>query len=331
MATTQRDYYQILGVSRTASQDEIKKAYRRLARQYHPDLHAGARKTSMEEKFKELNEAHDVLSDPETRKKYDRYGHRWRDAEAFEQAQRESPFSAGPSWTWRRGAEAGPDETFDFSEMFEGLFGGGRRAPRGARGTRRSSATHGSDVETTVRLTPRESLAGATRRLQLSEPGRNGLFDVRTLDVKVPPGAYDGMRLRVASKGGVGAHGGRPGDLYLKIEIESDRIFQRHGEDIHVPLPVWPWEAALGTEVMAPTLAEPVRVKVPAGSHSGNKLRLKGKGLPTKSGTRGDLFLVIQIVLPASLSAEEATLYEQLGRLPHGDPRANLLRDSTSS
>ncbi len=331
MATTQRDYYQILGVTRSASQDEIKKAYRRLARQYHPDLHAGARKASMEAKFKELNEAHDVLSDPETRKKYDRYGHRWRDAEAYEQAQRESPFSAGPSWSWRRSPEAGPDETFDFSDMFENLFGGGRRTARTGRGSRRSTATHGGDVETTVRLTPRESLAGATRRLQLSEPGVHGLLDTRTIDVKVPPGAYDGMRLRVPGKGSAGANGGRRGDLYLKIGIESDRIFQRQGHDIHVQLPVWPWEAALGTEVLAPTLAEPVRVKVPPGSRSGNKLRLKGKGLPTESGSRGDLFLIVQIVLPSSLTDEEKTLYERLGRLSRADPRADLLRESAES
>ncbi|MGH7208971.1 MAG: DnaJ C-terminal domain-containing protein [Nitrospiraceae bacterium] len=326
MPTSQRDYYDILGVSRAVAQDEIKKAYRKLARQYHPDLHAGARKTEMETKFKELNEAHEVLGDPETRKKYDRYGHRWKDAEAYEKARQQAGADrgGGTAWRWESGPESTAEPGFDFGDIFENLFSG---RTRGASGSAfRSAAMPAQDLETDVRLTLREVLTGVTRRIEMTEAGRNGLPKTRTIDVKIPAGVQHGTRVRVAGKGAPGVNGGRRGDLYLRVHIEPDRVFQREGADIHVSLPVWPWEAALGAEVLAPTLTEPVRVKVPPASRAGSKLRLKGKGLPTASGGRGDLFFVIQIVMPPSVSDEERTLYEQLGKAPHPDPRAELLR-----
>jgi DnaJ-class molecular chaperone len=340
MATTERDYYDVLGVPRSASPDEIKKAYRRLARQYHPDLHTGTRKNQMEQKFKELNAAHEVLSDPETRKKYDQYGHNWREAEAYEKARRQAgagfgeEFGPGDGGTFYSGGEEQ-----DFSDVFNMFFG---REGRGF-------ATAGADLESTVRVTLREVLAGTTRRLQLTEPvpcsacngtgaqggrrcpacaGAGTREDIRTIDVRIPAGVQDGARVRVPGKGAPGMRGGKRGHLYLRIQVEPDRVFRRQGHDLNVMLPVYPWEAALGVEVLAPTLTDPIRVKIPSGSRSGSKLRIKGRGLPTEAGGRGDLYFILQIVLPASASDEERKMYEQMARLPHPDPRAELLREA---
>ena len=323
MPTSQRDYYDILGVSRSATPDEIKKAYRKLARQYHPDLHTGSRKGEMEKKFKELNEAHEVLGDPDNRKKYDRYGHRWQEAEAYEKARQQAGAGQGFGGRRQAGPEFTTEEGFDFGDVFENLFGGRSRGGSGFRG----GAAPGQDLETEARLTLREVLTGVTRRVEVTEPGGpNGRTAARTIDIKIPAGVQDGTRVRVAGKGGSGRGGGKQGDLYLRVHIEPDAVFRREGADLHVTLPVWPWEAALGADILAPTLAEPVRVKVPPGSRADGKLRLKGKGLPTASGGRGDLFYTLQIVMPASLSDEDRKLYEQLGRAPHADPRAELLR-----
>lgn len=346
MATTSRDYYQVLGVPRTASADDIKKAYRRLARQYHPDLHTGGKKAEMEKKFKELNEAHEVLSDPEKRKKYDQYGAEWEQAEAFERARQQAGaggfgrhagaggFTGHDMGGQFEGAEA-------FSDLFENLFGGRARggAPRGF-------ATQGEDLETEVELTLREVLTGVTKRVNLREPvpcsicqgsgrlrgrpcptclGAGSVMESKTIEVRIPAGVQDGTRVRVAGKGQPGLNGGRRGDLYLQVAIAPNKIFQRQGSDLVVNLPVFPWEAALGAEVMAPTLGEPVRVKIPAGSRADSKLRLKGKGLPTAAGGHGDLFLHLHIVMPSSLTDEERKLYEQLKRFHHEDPRAEML------
>ncbi len=323
MPTSQRDYYDILVVSRSATPDEIKKAYRKLARQYHPDLHTGSRKGEMEKKFKELNEAHEVVGDPDNRKKYDRYGHRWQEAEAYEKARQQAGAGQGFGGRRQAGPEFTTEEGFDFGDVFENLFGGRSRGGSGFRG----GAAPGQDLETEARLTLREVLTGVTRRVEVTEPGGpNGRTAARTIDIKIPAGVQDGTRVRVAGKGGSGRGGGKQGDLYLRVHIEPDAVFRREGADLHVTLPVWPWEAALGADILAPTLAEPVRVKVPPGSRADGKLRLKGKGLPTASGGRGDLFYTLQIVMPASLSDEDRKLYEQLGRAPHADPRAELLR-----
>lgn len=347
MATSERDYYTVLGVPRTAGADEIKKAYRRLARQYHPDLHGGSKKAEMEKKFKELNEAHEILSDPDKRKKYDRYGHRWQEAEAYEKAREQA--GAGPSgseFQWRQ--QSPQDEGQDFGDFFENLFGRrGGRSPAGDGGPFQGFSVQGEDLETTVRLTLREVLTAVSRRVQLSEPapcptcGGNGRqrgklcptcggtgtrTEVRTIDVKIPAGVQDGTRVRVAGKGAPGHNGGKPGDLYLLVQIEPHPIFQRQGSDILVQLPVYPWEAVLGADVLVPTLTDPVRVKVPMGSRAGAKLRLKGKGLPTAAGGRGDLFFTLQLVIPPSLSDDDRKLYEALARAPHPDPRVELLR-----
>ena len=334
MATTERDYYQVLGLSKSASSDEIKKAYRRLARQVHPDLHSGAKKLEMEKKFKELNAAHEVLSDPDKRKKYDQYGNNWEQAEAYEQARRQ----AGA-----RGA-SGPEFSFGregFADIFENLFKGGGRASNS-----RGFAMQGEDLETEVQLTLPEILTGVTKRLTLQEPvpcstchgsgalrgrscptcqGQGVTLQPNTIEVRIPAGVQDGSRVRVGGKGQAGTNGGKPGDLYLRVTIVPDKNFRRQGSDLHVSLPVFPWEAALGADVMAPTLMEPVRVKVPPGSRADSKLRLKGKGLPASAGGHGDLFLTIQIVMPPSSTDEEHKLYDRLSAIPHADPRAELL------
>jgi DnaJ-class molecular chaperone len=335
MATTSRDYYHVLGIPRTASADDIKKAYRRLARQCHPDLHTGGKKAEMEKKFKELNEAHEVLSDPEKRKKYDQYGAEWEQAEAYERARQQAGARGfgGETAGSFRGAE-------NFSDIFENLFGG--RGRGGAQGF----SVQGEDLETEAELTLREVLAGVTKRISMREPvhcascqgsgklkgrpcpsclGSGTVLQSNTIEVRIPAGVQDGTRVRVAGKGQPGMNGGRRGDLYLHVTVLPDRIFRRQGSDLHVSLPVWPWEAALGAEVMAPTLAEPVRVKIPPGSRAESKLRLKGKGLPTAAGGHGDLFLHLQITLPPSFTDEERALYEAFKQLRHPDPRAELL------
>ncbi|HSA87834.1 MAG TPA: DnaJ C-terminal domain-containing protein [Nitrospira sp.] len=345
MATTPRDYYQILGIPRTASPDDIKKAFRRLARQYHPDLHAGAKKAEMEKKFKELNEAQEVLTDPEKRKKYDQFGADWDQAQAFEKA-RQQARTQGSNTPWGfegdYGSQAGGGSTDQFSDFFESLFG-----KRGRGGSGRSgSGEPGEDIETEVQLGLREVLTGVTKRVNLREPrtcstclgigtvrgrscatclGTGMTTEHKTIEVRIPAGVQDGTRVRVGGKGQPGTNGGKRGDLYLHVVIPSDPVFRRQGSDLHVTLPVFPWEAALGAEVTAPTLAEPVKVKVPPGSKADGKLRLKGKGLPSATGGYGDLFLTLQIVLPAGISEEERMLYERLSKQRHPDPRQELL------
>jgi DnaJ-class molecular chaperone len=329
MATTPRDFYQVLGLPRTASADDIKKAYRRLARQYHPDLHSGSKKTEMEKKFKELNEANEVLSDPDKRKKYDQYGAQWEQAEAYEKARQQA---GNQGFSWQQQQSGGDFRSEDFSDIFENLFGGRGRAGTSNRGFSAS----GEDLEAEVELTLREVLSGVTKRVSLREPvpcptcqgsgalrgqtcptclGAGMTTELNTIEVKIPAGVQDGTRVRVAG-----------GDLYLHVTIKTDPIFRREGSDIHVTLPVYPWEAVLGAEVMAPTLTEPVKVKVPAGSKAEGKLRLKDKGLQSAGGGRGDLFLHLQIVVPPTVTEEEQTLYQRLARGQHPDPRAELLK-----
>jgi DnaJ-class molecular chaperone len=339
MAAAQRGYYEILGLSRNASADDIKKAFRRRAREIHPDLHTGTKKTEMEKKFKELNEAHEVLSDPDKRKKYDQYGHNWEQAEAYEKARQQA--GAHPE----RGGAAG-GFSGDFGDIFETFFGG---KARGGGATAAGFAVDGEDLETDVELTIRDVLTGVTRRIDLTQRivckacggaaivrgrpcivcgGTGTQAEKRTIEVRIPAGVQNDTRVRLTGKGQPGVNGGKPGDLYLRVHIQGNGTFRQKGFDIHVTLPVWPWEAALGAEVMAPTLTEPVKVKIPPGSREDSKLRLKGKGLPTATGERGDLFLKLKIVMPTAISDEERALYDQLGRSRHSDPRAEILAAS---
>ncbi|HKT35382.1 MAG TPA: DnaJ C-terminal domain-containing protein [Nitrospira sp.] len=348
MATTPRDFYQVLGLPRTASADDIKKAYRRLARQYHPDLHSGSKKTEMEKKFKELNEANEVLSDSDKRKKYDQYGAQWEQAEAFEKARQQAGAGA-QGFRWEQAGPGAGDFGGGeaFSDIFENLFRG-----QGRGRTTTGFALQGEDLETEVELTLKEVLTGVNRRISLREPttcpncqgtgvvkgrtcptchGTGATAEVKTIEVKIPAGVQDGTRVRVAGKGQPGSNGGKPGDLYLHVVLHPDSIFRRQGSDIHVDVPIYPWEAASGAEIMAPTLTEPVKVKVPAGSKADSKLRLKGKGLPSATGGYGDLFLILHLVMPPMITPEEQKLYEQLARIKHPDPRIDLLNQARRS
>jgi curved DNA-binding protein len=308
-----KDYYAILGVPREASQDDIKKAYRKLARKYHPDV---SKEKDAEERFKEINEAHQTLSEPEKRAAYDQLG-RHRPGEEFRPP---------PGWDREFRFEGGDLNDFvDLSELFErfgaGARGRGRTGPGGF-------AMPGQDYEVTAHLTLEEVVEGAEVALELSAPELAPDGSVRrvpkTIRIRVPKGAADGERLRVPGKGGPGVNGGPPGDLYLNIVLRPHRLFKASGHDLYLELPVTPWEAVLGAEVEVPTLAGRVKVTVRPGARAGQKLRLAGRGLPTPSGGHGDLYCMLQIETPSVLSNREKELYAELGKLSSFNPRAHL-------
>jgi curved DNA-binding protein len=318
----QRDLYEILGVARTATTDEVKKAYRRLAKQYHPDVNPGNK--AAEEKFKEVTAAFEVLSDEKRRKLYDEFG-----ADALRTGFDEKKAEEYRRWK-RHGAPAGgmPFDfgdfekvnvgdygAFDFGSIFGDLFGGGRGA--GARGrTRRVTfATTGPDTEASLEISLRDAVLGAERDLRV---------DGKTLRVKIPAGVSDGSRIRLAGQGGPGANGGDAGDLFLEVRIREHPHVRREGKDLYVDLPVTVPEAVEGAEVRLPTFEGPVSLRVPAGAQSGTHLRLRGKGLPDlKGGARGDLYAVVQVVLPKP-SAALRDAVRPLAAMYDGDPRAGI-------
>jgi curved DNA-binding protein len=279
MATSTRDFYDVLGVERGAGADEIRRAYRALARRYHPDVN---KDPEAEERFKEVSEAYDVLSDPDKRERYDRFG------------------GAAPG-----GPEFGGFEGGDLGDLFETFLGGaGRRAPFAGRG---------ADHEAVLELSLEEAARGGRRSVKLG--------DGRSYDVAVPRGVRQDQRIRLAGEGGQGLGGGPSGDLFLRVRITPHRRFRLDGSDLHVDLPVTPWEAALGTEAAVPTLGGSARVRVPAGSSSGRRLRLRGQGFPGPRGEHGDLYATVMIKVPAHLSDRERELFEQLAAASSFDPR----------
>jgi curved DNA-binding protein len=315
----ERDLYEILGVSRSAPADEIKRAYRKLAKRYHPDVNPGDR--AAEEKFKEVTAAFEVLSDEKRRKLYDEFGpdalrsgfdekraeeyRRWKRRGA---PQGGVPFDLGDFTTVDVG-EYGP---FDFSSIFGDLFGGGARGRVRRSGPIPAAGVH-TEAEITIDL--RDAVLGAERDVRLEE---------RTLRVKIPAGVTDGSQIRLAGQGGRGAHGGAAGDLYLTVRLREHPHVRREGKDLHVDLPVTVPEAALGAEVELPTFEGPVRLRVPAGAQSGVRLRLRGKGMPDlHGGARGDLYAVVQIRLPEESDALRRAV-KPLEALYKGDPRAGI-------
>jgi len=307
-----RDFYEVLGVPRTASPDEIQRAYRKLARKHHPDV---SKDPDSEENFKQVSEAYDVLSDPETRKRYDAFGPDFRrvgedvDPEAFSRARR-GRTRAG------RGAGAGQGfaADIDLDDLFSSVFGGARTGDGGGAGP--WGPVPGADQETELEVSVDEAYRGGRRSVTIQGPD-----GTRTLQVSIPAGVTDGQRIRLAGQGGHGTNGAPPGDLYLIARIASDPRYRVHGRDVSVDLPLAPWEAALGTTVALQTPDGEAKVKVPAGTSSGRRLRLRHRGLPNPRGSAGHLFAEARVMVPGDLSNEEQRLFSELAATSDFDPR----------
>ena len=296
-----KDYYKILGVERTASDEEIKKSYRKLARKYHPDV---SKEPNAKERFQEVSEAYETLRDKEKRAAYDSLG-------SYRPGQ---DFRPPPDWFDRFGSGQSEDlRDADLSDLFEqmGVFG---RA-QGRRGFGRNVPIRGEDYELPVRITLEETFRGTERQIAAN---------AHTMTARIPRGAADGQRLRLRGKGGPGMNGGPAGDLYLQIVLEPHPLYKVRGHDLEIDVPLAPWEAALGAQVEIPTLDGGVTMKVPAGSTGGQKLRLGGKGLPRPGGGSGDLYAVLEIVLPGTLSDAEKKLYEELRERSKFNPRTRF-------
>ncbi len=313
-----KDYYRVLGVERTATQDEIKKAYRRLARKYHPDV---SKEPNAEERFKEINEANEVLQDPEKRAAYDRLGSGWQSGQEFR-----------PPPGWDQGFEfsgngfrgAGPSS---FSDFFESLFGNGSPFGAGFR-TGQGPGMHlrGEDHHARIQVTLEEAFHGATKQVKLERPelNRSGRVVTRahTLKVRIPAGITAGQQVRLPGQGSEGPGGGNRGDLYLEVEIAPHPLFRVEGRDVVLDLPLTPWEAALGATVAVPTLGGTVEARIPAGARSGQKMRLKGRGLP--GSPPGDQYLVLQVVTPPADTAAKRKLYQEMAHAMPFNPRTHL-------
>jgi molecular chaperone DnaJ len=320
-----KDYYSILGIGRNASDKEIKQAYRKLARQYHPDVNPGDK--TAEEKFKHINEAYEVLSDPAKRQKYDQFGDQWQYADQFAQAGRRQ----APSWDFGQGGTSFHFGADDLGSLFGDLFGAGTRG-------RRVRPRRGRDIEYPIEITLEEAYRGSahTIALQTEEPcavckgtgqirnvscatcrGAGVIPSVKRLEVKVPAGVKDGSRVRVAGKGEPSYSGGASGDLYLVVSVKKHRLFERRGDDLYVEVPVPLTVAVLGGEVQVPTpKGTKLALKIPAETQNGRAFRLAGQGMPhLGNATRGVLFAKVNVVLPTSLSPEEKKLFEQLSKL----------------
>jgi curved DNA-binding protein len=302
-----RDYYESLGVSRDASPEEIRRAYRSLARKHHPDVNKEA---GAEDRFKEISEAYEVLRDPDKRARYDRMGSNWR---AGQDVSSDPGFGGFEDIDFGSG---GQDIRFDlggedFSDFFSGLFG--RRGRTQRSNGAQAFSRRGADQEAVLELSLEEAEAGGKRRISLA--------DGRSFEVSVPRGVRDGQRIRLAGEGEAGLHGGPPGDMFLRVRIRPHPRFRVEGRDLYTDLPVTPWEAALGATIEVRTLTGSARVRVPAGSSSDRRLRLRGEGLSDAQGRRGDLYAVVKIRVPRHLSDEERRLFEELAAASQFDPR----------
>ncbi len=318
MAVEYKDYYKLLGVSKTATKDEIAKAFKKLARKYHPDFNQGDKKA--ESKFKDINEAYEVLKDDEKRKLYDTLGPDWQNAQHFQNqggGYSGNPFGGGGFSGSFNGQSFNAS---GFSDFFETLFGGGRQAggfgadPFASYGQR---SRKGHDIDVTIQLTLEDAYHGGAKNIALQ--GSNG--QTRNLEVKIPAGVKNGARIRLAGQGEPGAgQNAKPGDLYLHVSLLPHPLFSLDDNDVVYELPVSPWEAVLGTRVRVPTLAGDIELTIPPGSGSAKKFRLRGKGLGTGTG-KGDQFVRLNISVPSTLTAEERELWEKLRDITAFNPR----------
>lgn len=293
-----KDYYKILGVSRTATPEEIKKAYRTLARKYHPDV---SKEENAEEKFKEVGEAYEVLRDKDKRAQYDQFGGQFRHGQSF---------SAPPGWE----ENVGGFGQGNFSSFFENMFGG-----MGGMGGGRSDNffAKGEDVSAKITISLEDAFNGSNKSIR--RPA--GATQTGTVSVKIPAGIEPGKKIRLTGQGKAGMNG-KPGDLYLEIQIAPHSLYRLEGKDVYLDLPITPWEAALGAKITAPTLAGKISLNIPAGARSGQKMRLKGRGLPGK--TAGDQFVVLQIMTPPANTAEAKKFYQQMAEKLPFNPRENI-------
>ncbi len=325
MSVQFKDYYEVLKVPRTATADDIRKSYRKLARQFHPDINKNA---NAENKFKDVGEAYEVLSDPEKRKRYDQLGADYRNGQEFRPP---------PGWeNMRHGFQGRPESTGGFrpedlggfSDFFETLFGGAQfhGAGPGAAGGAHTWTPRGEDHEAAVTIDLTDSFHGAhkTITLQSAELGPNNRVQrrSRSYKVRIPPGTLDGERIRLAGQGGPSRGGGPAGDLYLRVNIKPHPLFRLNGRELEVSVPVAPWEAALGAKVPVETMQGKAALTLPAGTQAGQRFRLRGKGMPGGSrGPTGDLMAVVQIAVPRHINEKEKQLFEELGRVSTFDPR----------
>ncbi len=327
MAVDYKDYYSVLGVPRNASEEDIKKAFRKLARQYHPDTAKPKDKAAAEEKFKEINEAYDVLSDPEKRRRYDELGADWEHGGGFQPP----PGGAGGAWRGAPGGEGYEEYHFGgtgFSDFFEQFFGGrsGGAEAFGQQYRQPRGPVRGNDIEGDILVTLDEAINGSTRNISLQRVNpKTGQSETETLKVHIPPGVQDGKMIRVPGKGGDGAEGGPPGDVYLRVRIAAHPDFRIAGTDLYYDLDVAPWEPVLGATADVPTPGGGrVNVRIPPGTNNGQKLRIRGQGLPkVRGGERGDLYAVLVVQLPRQITDEERELWERLKAVSRFDPRAS--------
>lgn len=327
MSVKYQDYYQTLGVARSASADEIQRAYRKLARQYHPDVN---KDPAAHEKFKQISEAYEVLKDPEKRKLYDQLGANWKAGQDF----RPPPGWQGRAQRGGGGGGGGVEFDFggfggegaDFSEFFESIFGGGMAggfgragAGMGGAGRARPRPRQGQTHETSVTISLWEAVHGTTRSISVERPEDGGS---RTYDVKIPAGTTDGSVIRLAGQGSPGMFGGEPGDLLLRVQVAPDPRFRVQGRDLVTQVPITPSEAVLGAKVPVEAMDGELVVTIPPGSQSGQRLRVRGKGLPGRgTATAGDLYVELRIVVPKEPSEEERSLYEQIANTSNFRPR----------
>ncbi|HEY0258013.1 MAG TPA: DnaJ C-terminal domain-containing protein [Candidatus Methylacidiphilales bacterium] len=322
-----KDYYSSLGVPRDASPEDIKKAFRKLARQYHPDV--AKDKKAAEEKFKEINEAHEVLGDPQKRQRYDELGANWK----------ERAYHPPRGRQYRTPRGSGEDQDYEFhfggtgfSDFFEQFFGraDGRDFSFGGNGFdgqefhhRPRGPVRGSDIEGDILVTLNEVVNGAVRTISLQSTNpRTGETEEQQLKVRIPAGVHEGQRIRVAGKGTEGTGGGSAGDLYMRVRLAAHPDFQVSGSDLYYDLDLAPWEGVLGTTATVSTLKGRVNVRIPAGTNNGRKLRVRGHGLPqSPGGENGDLYVVVNVRLPRQINDDERELWEKLGRISHFNPR----------